>query len=169
MVAVKAEGLRLEAEAITSGKVSMIETFPHGTTRKLHRLTGVSESIVSNAILVFQYAREYVDRVIAGTDNITLGDAHKEAEKTRDGLNSAEAKTLSSRQTALIFNITTIQKLTRKNYAKVSSARLTRLGNDLIADLILESPSWGLFFFPTLRRRKVRARKRQKQTSGASP
>jgi hypothetical protein len=45
-----------------------------------------------DAMLVFQYAREQVDRIIAGTDNITLGDAHKEAERTRDGLNSAESK-----------------------------------------------------------------------------
>ena len=77
MLAVKAEGLRLETEG---KKSSMTEDFPHGTGARLKRLTGCGDQLIFDAILVYRYARELVDEVISGGNpDMTLTDARPRA------------------------------------------------------------------------------------------
>ena len=65
MLAVKAEGLKLEAE----GRQNVIITdFPHGSGVQQSKLAGCSEYLIRDAILVYRYARELVDEVISGTN-----------------------------------------------------------------------------------------------------
>jgi hypothetical protein len=88
MLAVKAEGLRLEKEG---KKSSMIEDFPYGSGAKLAKLAGCGGPLISDAMLVYRYAREIVDEVISGSNpDMTLTDAVKIARPREQDANSNE-------------------------------------------------------------------------------
>jgi len=65
MLAVKAEGLKLEGEG---EKSSIMLDFPYGTSTRLAKLAGCGHWLISDAMLVYRYARELVDEVIGGAN-----------------------------------------------------------------------------------------------------
>jgi hypothetical protein len=65
MLAVKAEGLKLEGEG---QDCRMIRQFSYGIGSQLAKLAGCSKDLISDAMLVYGYARELVDEMIAGAN-----------------------------------------------------------------------------------------------------
>jgi ParB-like nuclease domain len=98
MVAVKAEGLRLEAEG---KKSSMTDDFPYGTNARLTKLAGCGQPLISDAILVYRYARELVDEVITGLNpDMNLGKAVAIAKPREQDANSGERQLQRLREQA---------------------------------------------------------------------